>query len=284
MEDDNRLGQFIRARRNVVTPADLGLADSGRRRGGLRREEVATLAGISTDYLARLEQGRERNPSDHVLQSLAAVLGLDQEAVEHLYRLARPRPRRRRFRQVDPDLRRLMDTWTHTPAMVVGPLLDVLAANPLGQALYAPAGPEPNLGRFCFLDPAAREFYRDWDSVAAKGVAALRVAAGADPDDQRLTDLVGELTVKSPEFVRLWSRHDVREKKHEPMRIRHPQVGELDLSYHSFTVNSAPGQQLKVFQAQPGSATEERLALLGSLRTTESADGDRARGRGHEVG
>ncbi|SFI91057.1 helix-turn-helix transcriptional regulator [Amycolatopsis sacchari] len=273
MEEDNRLGEFIRARRTVADPAHLGFADSGRRRGtGLRREDVATMAGISTDYLARLEQGRERNPSDQVLRSLAEVLDLDPEAVEHLYRLARPRPRRRRVTRVEEDLRRLMDTWTHTPAMIVGPLLDVLAANPLAQALYAPAGPEPNLARFCFLGPSAPEFYADWEAVARKGVAALRIAAGEDPDDPRLTDLIGELTVKSAEFVRLWSRHEVRDKKHEPMRIRHPQVGELDLTYHSFTVNSAPGQQLKIFQAPPGSATEERLALLGSLRA------------GHEVG
>ncbi|WP_370965147.1 helix-turn-helix transcriptional regulator [Amycolatopsis sp. cg9] len=269
MPAENALGEFLRARREQVGPADLGLPAGGPRRvAGLRREEVAVLAGVSTDYYVRLEQGRERNPSAQVVDALAHGLALDEDATAHLHRLARPGPRRRRRarrEQVSPNLLRLMDGWPDTPALVLGRCLDVLAHNALGQALFGGHAHSDDLVRLVFLDPDAREFYPDWERVAVNTVGGLRAAAGIDPDDPRLIETVGELSVKSADFRRLWARHDIRQKTHETKRFHHRLVGELVLSYEALTVNSAPGQQLVVYQAEPGSASEAALALLGSL-------------------
>ncbi|MFF1610590.1 helix-turn-helix transcriptional regulator [Amycolatopsis sp. NPDC058278] len=270
MVKDNALGEFLRARREQVGPAELGLPPGGSRRvAGLRREEVALLAGVSTDYYVRLEQGRERNPSAQVVDALARGLALDEDASAHLHRLARPAPgRRRRARRperVSPNLLRLMDGWPDTPALVLGRCLDVLAHNALGQALFAGHTHSGDLIRLVFLDPDAREFYPEWERVAVNTVGGLRAAAGLDPDDPQLIDTVGELSVKSADFRRLWARHDIRQKTHETKRFRHRLVGELELSYEALTVNSAPGQQLIVYQAEPGSPSEAALALLGSL-------------------
>jgi transcriptional regulator with XRE-family HTH domain len=270
MVKDNALGEFLRARREQVGPAELGLPAGGARRvAGLRREEVAVLAGVSTDYYVRLEQGRERNPSAQVLDALAHGLALDEDATAHLHRLATPAPaRRRRARrreQVSPNLLRLMDGWPDTPALVLGRCLEVLAHNALGAALFGGHTHSGDLVRLVFLDPDAREFYPDWERVAVNTVGGLRVAAGIDPDDPQLIETVGELSVKSADFRRLWARHDIRQKTHETKRFHHPQVGELILSYEALTVNSAPGQQLVVYQAEPGSPSEAGLALLGSL-------------------
>ncbi|MEV5718236.1 helix-turn-helix transcriptional regulator [Amycolatopsis mediterranei] len=270
MVKDNTLGEFLRARREQVGPEELGLPAGGSRRvAGLRREEVALLAGVSTDYYVRLEQGRERNPSAQVVDALARGLALDEDASAHLHRLAQPAPaRRRRARRperVSPNLLRLMDGWPATPAVVLGRCLDVLAHNALGQALFAGHAYSGDLIRLVFLDPDAREFYPDWERVAVNTVGGLRAAAGIDPDDPQLVDTVGELSVKSADFRRLWARHDIRQKTHETKRFRHRLVGELELSYEALTVNSAPGQQLIVYQAEPGSPSEAALALLGSL-------------------
>ncbi|MEU5262061.1 helix-turn-helix transcriptional regulator [Amycolatopsis sp. NPDC021455] len=269
MATENALGEFLRARREQVGPDDLGLPAGGARRvAGLRREEVAVLAGVSTDYYVRLEQGRERNPSAQVLDALARGLALDEDATAHLHRLARPAPGRRRSRRpekVSPNLLRLMDGWPDTPALVLGRCLEVLAHNALGAALFGGHTHSGDLVRLVFLDPDAREFYPDWERVAVNTVGGLRAAAGLDPDDPRLIETVGELSVKSADFRRLWARHDIRQKTHETKRFRHPQVGELTLSYEALTVNSAPGQQLIVYQAEPGSPSEAALALLGSL-------------------
>ncbi|WP_103340503.1 helix-turn-helix transcriptional regulator [Amycolatopsis sp. CA-126428] len=270
MVKDNTLGEFLRARREQVGPEELGLPPGGSRRvAGLRREEVALLAGVSTDYYVRLEQGRERNPSAQVVDALARGLALDEDASAHLHRLAQPAPgRRRRARRperVSPNLLRLMDGWPDTPALVLGRCLDVLAHNTLGQALFAGHAHSGDLIRLVFLDPDAREFYPDWERVAVNTVGGLRAAAGIDPDDPQLIDTVGELSVKSADFRRLWARHDIRQKTHETKRFRHRLVGELELSYEALTVNSAPGQQLIVYQAEPGSPSEAALALLGSL-------------------
>ncbi len=270
MARENTLGEFLRARRQQVGPEDLGLPAGGSRRvAGLRREEVALLAGVSTDYYIRLEQGRERNPSAQVVDALARGLALDDDAVAHLHRLARPAPvRRRRARrreQVSPNLLRLMDGWPDTPALVLDRCLDVLAHNALGKALFDGHTYSGDLIRLVFLDPDAREFYPDWERVAVNTVGGLRAAAGIDPDDPQLVDTVGELSVKSADFRRLWARHDIRQKTHETKRFRHRLVGELELSYEALTVNSAPGQQLIVYQAEPGSPSEAALALLGSL-------------------
>ncbi|WP_410622355.1 helix-turn-helix transcriptional regulator [Amycolatopsis sp. cmx-8-4] len=270
--DGNVLGEFLRARRAQVNPEELGMPGGrGRRVAGLRREEVALLAGVSTDYYVRLEQGRERHPSEQVLDALARALVLDDEATAHLHRLARPAARRRarRREQVSPNLVRLMAGWPATPAVVLGRCLTVLAHNPLGRALFDGHTHSGDLVRLVFLDPDARTFYPDWDRVAANTVGGLRAAAGIDPDDPRLIETVGELSVKSEAFRRLWARHDIRQKTHETKRFHHRLVGDLTLSYEALTVNSAPGQQLVVYQAEPGSPSEAALSLLGSL-TAES--------------
>ncbi len=265
---DNAIGEFLRARRQLVRPEDVDLEPGGRRRvSGLRREEVAMLAGVSSDYYVRLEQGRERNPSAQVVAALAHALALDEDATAYLHELARPRPKRRRGRreQVSPVLMSMMAAWTTTPAVVLGRCLDVLAGNDLGLALFAGHTHSDNLVRLVFLDPDARDFYPEWERVAVNTVGGLRAAAGLDQDDPDLIATVGELSVKSADFRRLWARHDIRQKKNETKRFRHPLVGELTLSYEALTVNSAPGQQLVVYQAEPGSTSAGALALLGSL-------------------
>jgi transcriptional regulator with XRE-family HTH domain len=275
MDSENLIGQFLRARRELVDPAELGLEAGPRRRvPGLRREEVALLAGVSTDYYVRLEQGRERNPSAQVVDALAQALQLDEDAVAHLHKLARPAPARRRRapqrERVSRQLVQLMDAWPQTPALVLGRCLAVLAGNTLGKALFGGHRHSDDLVRLVFLDPEAREFYPDWERVAVNTVGGLRATAGLDPDDPLLIETVGELSVKSPDFRRLWARHDIRQKTEETKRFHHRLVGGLTLHYESLTVNSAPGQQLVVYQADPGSPSEEALALLGSLTAVES--------------
>jgi transcriptional regulator with XRE-family HTH domain len=267
---DNPLGEFLRARRELLSPEDAGVPQYGRRRvPGLRREEVALLAGMSTDYYMRLEQGRERRPSQQVIDAIARALQLDEDAVAHVYRLAHPSPRpaRRttRAERVSPQLLRLMNGWPDTPAYILGHALDILAANPLATALFSDFGRPDNLLRMTFLHPAGRDFYLDWDRAAQSTVATLRAAAGAEPDNPRLTELVGELSMKSPAFRSLWGRHDVRGKTHDAKGFRHTEVGDLQLHFEAFTINSAPGQQLVVYQADPGSPSADALALLGSL-------------------
>ncbi|MGQ4480956.1 helix-turn-helix domain-containing protein [Streptomyces sp. SAS_276] len=276
MDSENLIGQFLRARRELADPAGLGLTVGPRRRvAGLRREEVALLAGVSTDYYVRLEQGRERNPSAQVVDALARALRLDDDAVGYLHQLVRPvsSPRKRtgQRERVSRHLVQLMDASPRTPALVLGRCLTVLAGNTLGRALFGGHPHSDNLVRLVFLDPEAREFYPDWERVAVNTVGGLRAAAGLDPDDPLLIETVGELSVKSPEFRRLWARHDIRRKTTETKRFHHRLVGELILHYESLTVNSAPGQQLVVYQADPGSRSEEALTLLGSLAIAESS-------------
>ncbi|WP_128375197.1 helix-turn-helix transcriptional regulator [Streptomyces cavernae] len=267
----NPLGEFLRARREMTSPAQAGVPWSGRRRTpGLRREEVAQSSGVSTDYYARLEQGREKHPSAQVVHALARALGLNPEETAHLHQLAhtaRGRVRRGGGVLVAPSLLRLMDGWLDTPGLILDRRLDVLAGNRLGRALFAGMleQGETNLVRFTFLDPAAREFYPDWERVARSGLAALRAGSGDLVNDPKLTELVGELSLKSPEFRKLWARHDVRGKAHEAKSFNHHQVGELTLTYDSFTVDSATDQQLIVYQAEPGSASQQALALLGTV-------------------
>lgn len=274
------LAGFLRARRDRVRPDEVGLPHSGRRRvPGLRREEVAILAGVSTDYYMRLEQGRERHPSPQVVDALARALLLDGEATDHLHRLALADGRRernaRRPERVSPHLLRLLDRWSGTPAFVLGGTLEMLARNRLAQALHADFTVTDNLARMTFLDPAARGFHRDWDRSAAAVVAELHKAAGTRLDDPRLNALVGELSLKSTDFRVLWSRHDVRGKSGGVKRLHHGAVGSLELHYESFTVNNADGagQQLVVYQAEPGSPSEEALTLLGSLHTAYPVGG-----------
>jgi transcriptional regulator with XRE-family HTH domain len=277
VEAENPIGQFLRARRELVKPEDVGIEVYGRRRvPGLRREELAMLAGMSVDYYVRLEQGRERHPSEQVLDALARALQLDDTAAGHLQDLARPAVRRRRPaarpQRVRPGLERLMDGWSHTPALVFGRCLDILAANSLADALHGRPIQGANTMRMIFLDPAAQEFYADWDDVARDTVAWLRTVAGPDLDDPRLTELVGELSLKSEKFRRLWARHDVREKTSGTKRFVHPIVGDLSLSYESFTVGGSPGQILIVYHAEPGSRDEQALSLLESVAAGETAE------------
>ena len=280
MQTDNRLGEFLRARREVARPEDFGLPEPGRRRTpGLRREEVALLAGISADYYVRLEQGRDKHPSEPVLSALARVYALNDEGVAHLRKLARPESRRRRrpvrVERVAPSLVRLLAAWPDTPAMVVGRYLDVLANNRLAAAVNHCSVKGQNQVRVVFLDPDARRIYADWPTVAAETVATLRATAGGDLDDPRLTDLVGELSLKSEDFRRLWARHDVGVKTSGIKRYTHPMVGELALNYETFSVNAAPGQTLLVYHAEPGSPSEEALRLLGAVAAEAPASAAR---------
>jgi transcriptional regulator with XRE-family HTH domain len=257
------LGDFLRTRRARLQPQDVGLPDHGRRRvPGLRREELAQLAGVSVDYYVRLEQGRDIHPSDQVLDAIANALRLNEDERTHLNALVRPRPRARRRRpeRVRPTLQRLLDR-IDVPAMIIGRRMDVLAFNPLAGALTA-GFRERNMLRHVFLDESARDLYPEWDAVAAETVGFLRLAAGADPDDAQLIELVGELSVRSEDFRRLWARHDVRSKTAGLKRFEHPQIGPLELNYECFNLPDSD-QVMVTYTAAPGSETA--LTLLSTL-------------------
>lgn len=270
---ENVLGQFLRARRERVRPEDVGLQATGRRRvAGLRREELAALAGISIDYYVRLERGRDRHPSSVVVGALARVLQLDAAGTAHLHELAQPAAfdaaPKRQAEEVRPAVARLIDTWTDQPAFVLGRHLQVLRANALAETLNPGFTGGTNLVRYVFLDPRARERYADWRSIAIDAVATLRGAAGPDLDDPALTELVGELSLKSDEFRRMWARHDVQEKTTGRKRYLHPHVGLLTLDFESFAVSGSPGQVLIVYSAPPGSDDERALKLLATIDTS----------------
>ncbi|MDN3271315.1 helix-turn-helix transcriptional regulator [Streptomyces sp. MA15] len=276
MSDSTPLGDFLRARREAVKPQDVGLPEHGRRRvKGLRREEVALLAGVSSDYYMRLEQGRESSPSPQVLDALAAALRLDDEAHDHLRRLTRSPQERRgapgRHDRVSPQLLRLIDSWPDTPAFILGPALDVLAHNALATALHSGFQRFDNLARMVFLDPAGRTFYRDRDRAADSCVAELRAAYGHDPGSPRITEVVDTLRARSPEFAQLWARHEVKRKTQQAKNLVHPDVGALEIRFQAFSVNDAPHQQLVVYQAEPASATAAAFAALRS-RTGHGAE------------
>lgn len=265
---DRALGEFLHARRAALRPQDVGMASHGVRRvAGLRREEVAVLADVNVDYYARLEQGRERHPSPQVVDALAHALRLRPDARAHLHRLAGTPPADRPATDlVGPDLQRLLDGFADCPAFVVNTALDILAANPRARALHSPFSPADNLARMVFLDPAARPFYADWTSTSRATAGHLREASGVAPDNARLRDIVRTLTARSPDFARLWTTHDVLAKTRDAKQLRHPVAGPLSLTYQSFDVRAAPGQQLIVYQpAGPDAA--RALAALGS-RTT----------------
>jgi transcriptional regulator with XRE-family HTH domain len=274
----NGIGEYLRARRELVHPDEVGLPSSGRRRvAGLRRDELALLAGISTEYYTRLEQGSDHHPSAQVLDSIARALRLDADATAHLHDLAAPAARRRRARRpepVSPSVRRLLNSWSGTPAFVQGRFLDVLAANPLMTALSPMYTPGRNLLRAAFLDSAVEDLFCDAEVRLENVVSALRASAGPDVDDPRLTELVGELSLKSAGFRRLWSRHDVKPHPGGGVhRMRHPQVGELELHYDKFHLAGADRQMLTVYQAQPGSRSEQALTLLATIAADQPGPG-----------
>ncbi|WP_190100281.1 helix-turn-helix domain-containing protein [Streptomyces griseoflavus] len=273
MPEENLLGDYLRARRELVTPEDIGLPAHGMRRvPGLRREEVAMLAGISSDYYLRLEQGRDRNPSVQVLDALARVLRLDDTATGYLHQLAAPRPRshrRPRRRAVPPATAQLLDA-IGLPAFVTDRTLDVIAANPLATALAPGLRVGENRLRSFFLDPAEQALHTDWAHTAARCVAAFRRRLGSDVDDPRVVRIVGELSLASDEFRKVWARHDVRPPGDGPIGMDHPQVGRLNLTMSKLDVDGPDGMTLAVYHAEPGSEDAERLALLASL-TTEPA-------------
>ncbi|MBT3153371.1 helix-turn-helix domain-containing protein [Streptomyces sp. CHD11] len=274
MSNGTPLGDFLRARREALKPQDVGLPEYGRRRvPGLRREEVAMLAGVSSDYYIRLEQGRESSPSPQVLDAVAQALKLDAEAADHLHRLcltASQRPRVRGRADVSRQLLELMNGWEHTPAFVLGPALDVLAANPLATALHSGFDQFDNLARMVFADPAGREFYQEWERAAHSCVAELRAAYGHDPESARIAEVVAELSGRSAEFAAIWKRHEVKSKSQEGKRLKHPEVGDLQIKFAAFTVNGAPHQQLVVYQAEPAGPTAAAFETLRTMITEPS--------------
>jgi len=264
----NELGTFLRSRRRLVRPGDVGLATTGQRRvPGLRREEAAMLAGISHEYYLRLEQGRDQHPSAQVLAGLARALLLDESTTRYLFDLARPRPPRGPAprppaEQAPEGVVQLLEAWAGTPAYVQGRTLDVLAANRLARALSPIFTPGVNLVRRAFLDPAVRELYRDWAAMTEGTVAGLRAQAGADPDPA-LTELVAELSRDSERFADLWDSYEVRPKSAGRSLLDHPIAGPLDLRYEKLAIGyPAVGQQVVVYHAEPGSPTAAALAAL----------------------
>ncbi|MER7678444.1 helix-turn-helix transcriptional regulator [Streptomyces sp. NPDC096934] len=274
----NPLGDYVRARRELVTPDQAGIPVVGIRRvPGLRREEVAMLAGISADYYLRLEQGRDRNPSAQVLESLARVLRLDDDATAHLLRLGagppRPRRRRRPKETVPPGIVKLVATLP-LPALVEGRYFDVLAANSLATALSPRLVAGANRLRDTFLDPAEQALYADWDAAGAGMVAGFRESVGTDTDDPRFIELVGELSLASPRFSRLWARHDVAACEGASKHIDHPLVGGLSLNRERLGIAGTAGQTLVVYHPDAGTDSADRLALLASGAPAPAAPRD----------
>lgn len=268
--DANALGRYLRARRALVEPGQAGVVDQGNRRvPGLRREEVAFLAGISSDYYNRLEQGRDSNPSEQVLLGIARALRLDEEATAYLLRIAAPantrRGRSRRPEKAGQGIRALIDTWPLTPAYVHGRYMDVLAANSLAVALSPFNAPGRNGILAAFLEPEMRELHQDWEDMTARIVPYLRSVAGADVDDPRLLEIVGELCLRSERFRRLWDRQDVKHRTSGTSLLLHPQAGHLELRYEKLLIPGTGGQTLITYHAEPGSASEERLRLLAGM-------------------
>jgi transcriptional regulator with XRE-family HTH domain len=276
---DNRteVREFLTTRRAKITPDQAGVPLYGQRRRvpGLRREEVAQLAGLSTDYYTRLEKGNLRGASDSVLEAIARALQLDDAERAHLFDLARAargvahEPRRRsQPQQVRPSIEHLLDAMTAAVAFVRNGRLDILAINPLGRAFYTPVldprARSANLARYCFLDPSAEAFYPDWEEAADTTVAILRTEAGRDPYNRALTDLVGELAPRSDAFRIRWAAHDVHLHHTGTKRFRHPLVGDLTVGFNATELPADPGLTLTVYTAEPGSASEEKLTLLAS--------------------
>lgn len=285
MDQQDEIREFLVSRRAKIAPADAGLPAYGtnRRVPGLRREEVAMLAGVSVDYYTRLERGRLAGVSDSVLDAIARALHLDEAEQVHLHNLARAasttsaKARRRRApAKVRPSIQAMLDAMTGAPAAVRNDRLDLLATNRLGRALYDLTFRDPvrpaNNARFTFLDPAARTFWDDWERAADDTVGILRGFAGRNPYDKALTDLVGELSTRSEEFRTRWAAHDVRLHRTGRKVVHHPVVGRLELVYDTLELPADPGLTVLVYTAEPGSPTADAFTLLATWAATLEAE------------
>ncbi|MFC5799755.1 helix-turn-helix transcriptional regulator [Streptomyces formicae] len=283
MDRRAELSEFLRSRRARLKPEDVGLPVFGRHRRvpGLRREELAQLAGVSVAYYTRLEQGNGQNVSTEVLDAIARALRLSDTERDHLTHLAKPTQKKKRAaaraaQRVRPQLQHLIDAMTGVPAFLVGRRLDILGWNTMARALlgdFAAMPPEErNMAWMVFLDPGARELYVDWECKAVEVVSVLRLCAGYDPDDQQLSALVGELSVKSDTFRRLWAAHTVQDKGHGIKRLHHPLVGELTLAYETLRLPGDQDLSLVTYHAEPGSASAESLGLLAQWGVDQVAE------------
>ncbi|HEY0186879.1 MAG TPA: helix-turn-helix transcriptional regulator [Cellulomonas sp.] len=280
MDEKAEVRDFLTTRRARLGPGDAGLPAYGgnRRVAGLRREEVAMLAGVSVDYYTRLERGNLAGASESVLSNIARALQLDEAEHEHLFDLARransgPVPRRRPAPpRIRSSIRQVLDAIDDAPAWVRNARHDMLATNRLARALHQQTFVDPrrpaNGARFMFLAPAARTFWREWERAAADVAAYLRAEAARNPHDKGLSDLIGELSTRSPEFRQWWAKHDVRFHRTGIKKLHHPVVGDLDLNFEAMEFPSDPGLVLIVYTAEPGSPSEDALALLASWAAT----------------
>jgi transcriptional regulator with XRE-family HTH domain len=281
MDTRSEIREFLTSRRAKITPEQAGLRTYGtgpRRVPGLRREEVALLAGVSVDYYTRLERGNAGGVSETVLEALTRALQLDDAERAHLYNLARAqhttaRPHRRSSQpRVRPGMQRMLDAMTGAPAYVRNGRMDILAANQLGYALYSEMFLNPrrpvNSARFAFLDPRAPGFFVDWEKVTDDAVAVLRAEAGSNPHDRDLSDLIGELSTQSEDFRVRWAKHNVRYHDTGTKHLHHPIVGDLTLTYEALTPIADSGLTMFAYTAEPGSKSEESLNLLASWAAT----------------
>ncbi|MFI6785942.1 helix-turn-helix transcriptional regulator [Nonomuraea sp. NPDC050383] len=286
---DNRseIRDFLASRRARITPEQVGLPTSGRRRvPGLRREEVAVLAGVSTEWYTRLEKGHISGVSEDVVDAVARALHLGEDERTYLFDLARSArpahrtPSRRKDVEVAPRVQWLLDSMTMSSASVQNGRMDVVASNALAGALFAPVFASETIGRrgraniarYIFLDPGAHHFFADWDAAAAATAALLRAEAGREPHDRALRELIGELSTLSPGFRAQWAAHDVRIRHDGVKRLRHPEVGHLELTYQSLDLpmSNRAVHDLTIYTAEPGTTSEDRLKLLASLAATRS--------------
>jgi len=269
----NELGEFLKAQRARITPEEAGLRSVGSRRvSGLRREEVAVLAGVSADYYARLEQGRERAPSPQLMEAICRALLLTPDGRDHAFRLARLAPTTRiTTEEPSHHLRQLLNSFPRAAAYVVNPAFRVIAANDIATGLIAPAHHDSQVMQYMFLDPTAKTYFTQWDQMARAAVSAIRLAAGYSPAHPEVVTLIRRLYARSTEFAAVWDDRAVEGLSVSHKVIQHPTVGRLELAYQTFDVREAPGLQLTVATAEPGGPSEDALALLGTLEATQHA-------------